>query len=136
MKSFSVKSNAKRFARKLATAFPDYSVAEPIASGDEWLPALAAPQEIVAAGVPNKIVNAACVNGAPHAPQATKAERRGSKREIIAALLLREEGCTTRDILDATGWPSVTVPGQAKSLGIKLRQVKQGRTTTYYGTRE
>lgn len=56
-----------------------------------------------------------------------------TKREIAANLLQRPEGCTTRDILDATGWPAVSVPAIAKASGLTLRQEKDGRATRYYG---
>jgi len=56
-----------------------------------------------------------------------------TKREIAANLLQRPEGCTTRDILDATGWPAVSVPAIAKASGLTLRQEKCGRVTRYYG---
>lgn len=56
-----------------------------------------------------------------------------TKREIAADLLKRKEGCTTREILDATGWPAVSVPAIAKASGLKLSQTKDGRTTTYFG---
>lgn len=56
-----------------------------------------------------------------------------TKREIAANLLQRPEGCTSRDILDATGWPAVSVPAVAKASGLTLRQEKDGRATRYYG---
>lgn len=56
-----------------------------------------------------------------------------TKREIAANLLQRPEGCTARDILDATGWPAVSVPAIAKASGLTLRQEKDGRATRYYG---
>jgi hypothetical protein len=196
MKSYSVKSNAKRFAKGLAAKYPGFTVCEPAAADNgEWFPALLpdngamVPAEVreVAVIVTGVGPRAECpevvdecelpadaegseltahdaearrndtlVDAAPVA-QATSADslqipavkkartprptqqqpkaRDGSKREAIAALLLREEGCTTQDILDATGWPTVTVPGQAAALGIKLRKVKEGRATRYFGTR-
>lgn len=57
-----------------------------------------------------------------------------TKREIAANLLTREGGCTTKDILEATGWPAVSVPAIAKASGLTLRQEKDGRTTRYFGT--
>ena len=58
-----------------------------------------------------------------------------TKRDICAALLLRKSGCTTADILEATGWPSVSVPAIAKASGITLRKEKDGRAQRYFGTR-
>lgn len=70
------------------------------------------------------------------APRA-RAPRAGgpSKSEQAAELLLRPEGCTTKDILDLTSWPSVSVPAVARANGLTLRQEKAGRVTTYFGTR-
>lgn len=71
-------------------------------------------------------------------PKAAKAEkpagepRKGSKAAIIGDLLKRKEGCTTADVLTATGWPAVSMPQQAKMLGVELRKEKQGTTTRYW----
>lgn len=50
--------------------------------------------------------------------------RTGSKLEMVGKLLTREGGCTTADILKATGWPAVSVPAQAKALGLTLKKEK------------
>lgn len=63
----------------------------------------------------------------PRTPGSTKLDQ-------VAALLQRPEGCTRQDILDLTGWPSVTVPGMAAKAGLNLRQEKQGRSFRYWGT--
>jgi hypothetical protein len=68
------------------------------------------------------------------APRERKSRDGGpTKREIATGLLTREGGCTTRDILDATGWPSVSVPSIAEASGLTLRTEKEGRTTRYFG---
>lgn len=58
--------------------------------------------------------------------------RKGSKLEMVARLLQRPEGCTSADVLKATGWPSVSMPQQAKAAGLKLRQKKEGKVTRYH----
>jgi len=60
--------------------------------------------------------------------------RSGSKVEIIASLLKRPEGCTTADVLKATGWPSVSMPAQAKAAGVKLKKQKdlEMKVTRYF----
>lgn len=67
MKSYNVKSNAKRFARQLAAKFPEYIVDEPVpVSADlpmEWFPAVAAPTKVLAAGIPEEISSTAYING-------------------------------------------------------------------------
>lgn len=58
-----------------------------------------------------------------------------TKRQLVEQLLLRPEGTTTREILDATGWPAVSVPQQAKASGLALRLEKNGKVTRYFGER-
>jgi len=55
-----------------------------------------------------------------------------SKTAMVGQLLHRKEGCTTADVLELTGWPTVSMPAMAENLGIKLRKVKEGRTTHYF----
>ena len=57
--------------------------------------------------------------------------RAGSKLEAIVGLLKRPEGCTTKDVLDVTGWPSVSMPQQAKAAGLALQKAKDGNVTRY-----
>ncbi len=60
--------------------------------------------------------------------------RHGSKTEKVAALLARKDGCTSKEVLVATGWPSVSMPAMAKNIGVKLRREKvKGQVTRYYG---
>jgi Protein of unknown function (DUF3489) len=61
----------------------------------------------------------------------TPAGRPGSKLEAIVALLKRPDGCTTADILKVTGWPSVSVPQQARAAGLTLIKSKDGSVTRY-----
>lgn len=65
------------------------------------------------------------------ASNARKPVRPGSKLEIVVELLIRKGGCTTADILAATGWPSVSVPQQAKAAGLTLRKEKKDGVTVY-----
>lgn len=76
-------------------------------------------------------------------PKAKGAEKTRGKREpgapnknaLVAALLVRAEGCTNADILAATGWPTVSVPQQAKIAKLNLRKEKlKGEPTRYWGT--
>lgn len=60
--------------------------------------------------------------------------RPGSKLETVAKLLMREGGCTTAEVLKATGWPSVSMPQQAKAAGLTLAKAKDGKVTRYTGT--
>lgn len=72
-------------------------------------------------------------------PRAKKADsgdgpRKGSKMEGIAKLLRRAKGCTAKEVLEATGWPSVSMPAMAKHLGLGLKKEKEkGSPTRYYG---
>lgn len=59
--------------------------------------------------------------------------RPGSKVEMVANLLRREGGCTASDVLLATGWPSVSMPAQAKQAGLVLKKEKnKGEPTRYF----
>lgn len=64
--------------------------------------------------------------------------RRGSKRAQVVEMLKRSEGCTTGEVLAATGWRQVSVAGIAHAYGLTLRQerVRQngGWTTRYFAT--
>ncbi len=66
-------------------------------------------------------------------PAGERKPREGNKRELVAGLLTRPEGTTTREILDATGWPAVSVPAVAKASGLELRKEKVDGVTRYYG---
>lgn len=70
------------------------------------------------------------------APKAdAPAIRPGSKVEMVANLLKRKEGCTTADVLKATGWPTVSMPNQAKQAGLVLKKEKnKGEPTRYYAS--
>jgi len=86
--------------------------------------------------------SAAPVSDSPKAAKrASKAEKKTagppkgqSKTALVGELLSRKEGCTTADILALTGWPSVSVPAQAKAVGLTLRKEKQDGVTRYWGT--
>lgn len=71
---------------------------------------------------------------APVTPEPIKVHLGMRKVDIVAALLKREGGCTSRDVMDACGWPSVSMPAQAKAAGLTLTKDKQpGQATRYYG---
>jgi Protein of unknown function (DUF3489) len=71
--------------------------------------------------------------------KASRSKARGntngkSKVDLIAGLLKRNSGCTAKDVLEATGWPSVSMPAQAKAAGLKLKkEKKKGESTRYFG---
>jgi len=57
---------------------------------------------------------------------------RGEKIKEIVKLLTRSGGCTAKDVLEATGWPSVSMPAMAKQAGLTLNKKKiQGEVTRY-----
>lgn len=58
--------------------------------------------------------------------------REGSKAELIAKMLKRPNGCTTKEVLKATGWPTVSMPAQAAMAGLKLRKEKTDKGLRYY----
>ena len=60
--------------------------------------------------------------------------RIGTKTAIVASLLTRISGCTTREVLEATGWPAVSMPAMAKACGLVLRKHKEpGSPIQYFG---
>lgn len=60
---------------------------------------------------------------------------RGVKSGEVKRLLLRKGGCTRKEILETTGWPTVSVQAMAKSAGLKLRVEKvKGKPMQYFGT--
>jgi hypothetical protein len=116
--------NTKATAEKPATAAPmaDSSLYQRLATehGLEW-----------SAGVQAALRAAyeAGVAGRPRRP------REGGKRDVLAGLLLRPEGATRADLLEASGWPAISVPALARSAGITLRTEKEGPALRYYGQR-
>lgn len=66
------------------------------------------------------------------APKAAEV-RAGSKLETIVALLTRPEGCLVSEVLKATGWPTVSMPQQAKAANLNLRKEKDGKVSRYFG---
>jgi len=67
------------------------------------------------------------------AARAARYRRQKTKTDLIKNLLLRTKGCTTAEVLKATGWPSVSMPYQAKAVGLKLRKDKVGNISRYFG---
>lgn len=61
----------------------------------------------------------------PKLPEGVK-----SKKEHVGNLL--KKGVTGKEVLEATGWPSVSMPQLAKSLGVTLIKKKEGGVTKYY----
>lgn len=59
----------------------------------------------------------------------------GSKTALIAEMMLRPDGCTTAEVLAATGWPAVSMPAQARSAGLALCRDRVGGVLRYYGSR-
>lgn len=91
----------------------------------------------VAAGETEDAVKRALLKAHRASQQPALATGNGKrKREVVAELLTRNEGCTAADILAATGWPSVSVPQQARSSGLTLRTQKMpGQPTRYWASR-
>lgn len=73
----------------------------------------------------------------PRPVKAAKAPKgkKNTKTARAVALLIRQVGCTGSEILQATGWPTVSVPRLAEISGLKLRKEKvAGGVTRYWGT--
>lgn len=60
---------------------------------------------------------------------------RGEKTLAVKKLLERKNGCTRAQVLEATGWPAISMQAIAKNCGLKLRKQKeQGKVTVYFGS--
>lgn len=96
-------------------------------------PAEAKPQkEVVVRTKTSKKQAKAKARTAVKTKSAAPAVRPGSKLELIVKMLRRDGGCTTKDVLKACDWPSVSMPQQAKAAGITLRKEKKDGVTRYY----
>lgn len=58
--------------------------------------------------------------------------RPGTKAFTIGQMFLRPEGVSGREVMAATGWPSVSMPQQARSCGIEFTTQRMGREVRYY----
>lgn len=68
----------------------------------------------------------------PVQEKAGTARRPNSKMGIIAGLLARKNGCTAMEVREACEWPSVSMPQQAKALGVELYKKKDDNGVTHY----
>lgn len=67
-------------------------------------------------------------------PRDTKTDGAQTKRAIASALLTRDEGATLKEILGATGWPSISIPQLAAASNLVLTKEKvKGSPTRYFG---
>jgi len=73
------------------------------------------------------------IKNPPDAKKAKFVGTKTSKMALIGQMLLDPKGCTTADVLKKTGWPAVSMPAQAKAVGMKLRKMKEGKITRYFG---
>lgn len=67
-----------------------------------------------------------------------KASKRGAaggstKAAMVGQMLLDPKGCTAADVMKACKWPSVSMPQQARLVGLNLIKKKEGKTTRYWG---
>lgn len=63
---------------------------------------------------------------------ATDGPRAGSKAAIIGGLLRQKGGTTVAEVLKATGWPTVSMPAQARAAGVGLRKEKIDGVGRYF----
>jgi hypothetical protein len=59
----------------------------------------------------------------------------GTKLALVASMMLRENGCTRQEVLDATGWPAISMQQMARQAGLELevRRTWRGNTRRYVG---
>lgn len=81
--------------------------------------------------VKGKTTKAKPASAKPAKTAANDGPRPGSKLAIIQGLLTRPEGCTTKQVLEACEWPAVSMPQQARALGVELKKEKVDGVTVY-----
>ncbi len=82
-----------------------------------------------------KAAKKASKKAAPKKTGAKATGPRGEKTLKVKAMLERKSGCTRAQVLEATGWPAVSMQAMAKACGLKLRQEKEkGKPTSYFGS--
>lgn len=64
--------------------------------------------------------------------KAKQGPAKDSKAAMIGNMLRRKNGCTSKEVLKATGWPAVSMPAQAKLVGVKLKKVKEDGRLRYF----
>lgn len=60
------------------------------------------------------------------------AARPGTKTHMAGEMMMRSGGASGPEVLRATGWPSVSMPAQARACGLAVRTVRRGREVRYY----
>ncbi len=76
------------------------------------------------------------IQGASEAsPTAPMAPKKPNKRELVAQMLLRKEGCTRDEAAEATGYAKIHVPTWAKMAGIKVTIKVENNVTKYFGSK-
>ena len=55
-----------------------------------------------------------------------------TKMQIIERMLRRQKGCTAKEVKEAVGWQSVSIPQRAEQLGIKIEKRIIVKEVRYY----
>lgn len=91
----------------------------------------AKPKERPMAKKAKKAKKATAKRAAPKAKTEAGEIRAGSKLETVIGMLKRPEGCTSKEVCDATGWGAVSIPPIARRAGFELKKEKDGTQTRY-----
>ncbi len=59
--------------------------------------------------------------------------KKASKKDLVSHML-QKGGVTAKEMLVATGWPTMSVPAQAHAAGLHLTKTKENGVTKYKGT--
>lgn len=123
MKAHSVKSNAKRAARKFCEEFDGFQAVEPVAAPDGgWLPVVRS-----ASRLPSR--ERALVE------RYVVVEWPLTKSETIVKLVSRKNGATPAELREATGWLPHTVRGYIggtlRKRGFRILNVREGMASRY-----
>jgi len=92
------------------------------------------------ATAPGKRTKMATKKAATKTKTKTSTGPRGEKTLEVKKLLEHKSGCTRAEVLEATGWPAVSMQAMAEACRLKLRQEKVEKNgdvrahTRYYGS--
>lgn len=92
------------------------------------------------ATAPGKRTKMATKKAATKTKTKTSTGPRGEKTLKVKKLLEHKSGCTRAEVLEATGWPAVSMQAMAEACRLKLRQEKVEKNgdvrahTRYYGS--
>lgn len=81
---------------------------------------------------PAAVVPAPTLSAPAPAPVLVNRARYGTKSWVIGNMMMRPEGVTAAEAMEAVNWPSVSLPQQARICGLDFTTQRMGRTIRYF----